>query len=327
MKSQILWIFLITLEITFASPLFAVDYTQELRDQIKQIEQRYSNFFTLDYFHEMGIIARKADEAELTDLATEITRTFLLKPMDGYVQTELKTINQLYEVDRFAATKRLEALNRQERYYQPTEEFLNTASGQALNAELVRFRQGAIAELQNACSDFSILQGIQAIRKMELFRTDHGQEIRDSQALLQSVECCLSWKSKIRHSARQEFKSEYEEGILTQETQLTLETNRRDLQEARWRGDWIYRFKGRDGTGEGIAQAILTHTKGSDTADLVISASRISSVGRINFPVPLTGARQTLEVAGESMNPKAILSGQPVSLTGCLEEKPVKVSK
>lgn len=325
MKLPISWLkrlFLVAILGTISPPLSAVDYTQELRDQIEQTERQFLNQLTLDYFHDMGIIARKADEAELVELATEITGTLLLKRMDEYVQTEVKAINRLYETDRFAATKRLEALNRLERYYQPTEEFLNTISGQALSGELARFRQGAIAELENSCSDFSLLQGIQAIRKTGLFMTGHAQEVRDIQVLTPKVECCLGWKPKIRYSAQQEFKTDYEEGTLIQKADLNLETNRRDLSEARWRGDWIYRFKGRGGVGEGISQAILTYTRGSDTAGLVISASRLSSVGRINFPVSLAGDRRTIEIDGEPIYPKAILSGQAVSLNGCLETKP-----
>ncbi len=70
------------------------DYSEEIKAQIKEIEAR-SQVLKLEYFHDMAIVAHKADDAELNDLARDIIRSLLLKRMDDYIEHELVEINKL----------------------------------------------------------------------------------------------------------------------------------------------------------------------------------------------------------------------------------------
>ena len=302
--------------------LLRADYGEELRSQIKEIESRYAQKFTIDYFRDMGIIARKADEAELADLTTEIVRSLLLKHMDEYVKIEIKNINVNYTQDRFLAGNQLGELNRFERFYEPTEEFLSTANGQVIEAELVRFRQNALDLLQKSCAEESILAGIQAVRKTGLFTTKHAAEITMMQEITNALDCCLAWKPEIQYQNEQAFENDYEKGTLAQEARLTLQSDRKNYSEANWTGEWIYRFKGREGSGEGVSQATLRYHKGEETASLVISASRVTSAGRMNFPVSLAGEDRTVTIEGNPIYPNAIFVGNvSLPLSGCRMEK------
>ena len=298
------------------------DYASELRSQIREIQGRNTQGLNFDYFHDMGILARKADEAELNDLTAETVHSLLLKKMEEYVQSEIKAINELYESDRYQASRRLEALNQFKRFYEPTGDYLNTTGGQAIHADMIRFRADALAVLEKSCSSETLATGLQAVLKTGLFVTNSAEEIKALQALPPKIECCLSWAPQLSFRDEQSFKSTYEEGKLTYEAHLKLETSRRDYSDAKWVGDWIQHFDGRDGQGEATAQVILQYPKGAETAELAISASRVTSVGRINFPVTLAGEKRTLEIEGKPLAPKVLFSaGHPVSLTGCHNEK------
>ena len=99
---------------------------------------------------------------------------------------------------------------------------------------------------------------------------------------------------------------------------MKLQSSRQDYSDAKWVGDWIQHFDGRDGQGEATAQAVLQYSKGADTAELSISASRVTSVGRINFPVNLVGENRTLEVQGKPVASKVLSAAdKPVLMTGC----------
>ena len=108
---------------------------------------------------------------------------------------------------------------------------------------------------------------------------------------------------------------------LIEDAEFRLETSRRDLNEARWSGTWTYRFKGREGSGEGVSQTHFQYKKGDETSELAISTSRLSSAGRMNFPISVSGEKRTMEIAGSHLHPVAVLSGIPIALTGCREEE------
>lgn len=303
----------------FLSPLGVhADYASDLREQIQQIQSRSGGKLGFDYFHDMGIMARKADEAELTDLTTETIKSLLLKKMDDYVQAEVKALNELYVTDRYTASRRLQELNQFKRFYQPTEDYLGTTGGQAIHSDMIRFRADALEAFKKPCSNENIISGLQAVLKAGLFITKTPEEIKALQALPPKIECCLAFAPELYFGDTQDFKSTYEQGKLTVEARLKLQSSRRDYSDAKWVGDWIQRFDGRDGTGEATAQAILKYTKGRDTADLLILASRVTSVGRINFPVSLVGETRTLEVQGKPVAPRVLFTGGKTALmTGC----------
>ncbi len=78
-------------------PAARAAYEDELRDQIKKVETDYLRTPQMTYFRDMGIIARKADEAELGGLASEIIRVKLLKTMDDYVRSEFGRLPAAWE--------------------------------------------------------------------------------------------------------------------------------------------------------------------------------------------------------------------------------------
>ncbi len=299
------------------------DYDEELRDQIQSVQTRHVRFKTLEYFHDMGILARKADEAELTPLTTEIVKSLLLKTMEEYVTGELKHINELYVTDPSAATELLISLNRFERFYQPTEDYKGTTHGQVLSAELARLRGEALLDLAHSCSDDSILKGLHALRATGVFVTNHSEEVSRLQEIASGLDCCLGWKTHLDFQSQKEFENDYEKGVLVEEVHLKLLTNRKNYQRAKWSGEWIYRFKGREGAGEGLSQATFEYLKGSDVAQLAISASRVSSAGRINFPMRLAGEKREVSMAGKPIVPEVNFPNAttPVVLVGCLQAK------
>ena len=211
-------------------------------------------------------------------------------------------------------------MNRYQKYYQPTDEYLRTTGGQAFSSELARLRQNALDRLKEGCSESAIREGLKAVRKTGLFVTDTPQEISTVREIEDRLDCCLFWHPEIRYREEQAFKSEYEEGVLIQEAHFSLQTNRRDDKEALWAGEWIFRFKGREGTAEGVSPAKLRYRRGEETASLTIGTSRVTSVGRINMPIPLSGDFRTVEVQGNPIRPEAVFSEkQAVPLMGCRE--------
>jgi hypothetical protein len=162
--------------------------------------------------------------------------------------------------------------------------------------------------------------GLQALRKSGLFVTRQAAEITSLRELNLELECCAGWRPSIVYHKEQPFETLYEAGIVSEGVELKLESNRRDLHEARWKGNWIYRYKGREGTGEGVSPAVLKYRKGDETADLVIGTARLSSAGRFNFPANLSGDHRTPEIGGTALSPEALLPPETLPLTGCREE-------
>lgn len=321
MKKNIFWM----LAFFFAAAPAAVfaDYAQELRDQIADVQKHAANSPNLVYFHDMGIVARKADDAELNDLATEITGTLLLKKMETYVDSEIERINQLYVTDPVAASHGLVELNHFERYYQPTAGYLNTTGGQSFAAELARIRKDVIAQLKEGCLDDNVRAGLVALKKTGLFITEKPEEILSMRDLPPLLDCCLGWKKKIHYENEKEFETDYEKGTLTEEAHLVLQSNPKDLSEAYWTGEWLYHFKGRQGTGEGVSQARFRYRRGEETADLVITNAKVTAAGRMNMPTPVAGDHRTVDVEGKPLHPAAVfVAGAAAFLTGCHEDKP-----
>ncbi len=301
------------------------DYAEQLNGQILDIESHAGKMIGPEYFHDMGIVARKADDSGLADLTLQIVREKLLAPMDEYVKSEAAEINRLYETDPLAASRRLKELNSFERYYEPSENFLKTAAGQTLAAELSLKRRNAQGFIATACSESALVQALQIMKKTGLFQTRQAEEINSMREITRLLDCCLAWKPKINYRSEKLFENDYEQGTSAEEAHLLLQTNARDYNEASWTGEWTYHFTGRKGKGEGRSTAVLKYKRGSETADLVISASRLSSVGRINFPVTLEGEPRTLNVEANGIFPKAYFSAdQEVPMAGCQESKNVR---
>ncbi|MBN1689306.1 MAG: hypothetical protein JW893_09405 [Candidatus Omnitrophica bacterium] len=297
------------------------DYIQELEDQIEAIKEKDVPGFDAEYFHDMGIVARKADEAELNQLNAEIVETLMLKKMDEEIEAELGVIKTLFVTDPYAASRRLQDLQQYQRFYQPTDEYLRATGGQAISGTLSRFRANTLEMIKAYCNEKSILGAIQAIRKTGLFVTNSAEEIVNLRELTRLLDCCLSWKPELVIYWQEKFKTDYEEGILTEKARLRLVSNRRDFVEAKWSGEWIYHFRGREGEGEGVSEAHFRYRKGEDFGSLVISASRVSSSGRINFPFSLAGDRRTIEVENVDIYPIAYFSEDGVyPLQGCRDE-------
>jgi hypothetical protein len=296
-------------------------YEDELRDQIKKIETDYNRVPEMTYFRDMGIVARKAEEAELSELTSEIVRLKLLKVMEEYVRAELKKIHESYPAEPVASSRKLDDLSRYERFYEPAEEFLSTAYGQSIATDLSQLRQNSIGAFKRSCSDFAILTGIQALRKTGLFVTKNASEITQLREIQQQLTCCLGWKPEIHYFREEPFETEYEQGVLIEEGTLRLRSSRTDYSRAEWVGDWIYRYSGREGRGEGVSQGILNYHSGEDRATLAISASRVSSTGRMNFPAALSGEKRTVTIDGLTYNPQATLFAESFSLKGCRDKK------
>lgn len=294
------------------------DYEQELEDQIEEVKKQYPEVFSVPYFHDMGIIARKADEAELNLLVTKIVKSLLLDRMENDIREELEWVKRSYRTNAHEATRRLQELSKFQPFYQPTDEYLSTTGGQELSGSLSRLRSNTLSMLEKSCSEYSIRHGIQALRKTGLFRTNHSEEIVDLREITKRLDCCMYWKPRIQFVMRTPFESDYEEGVIIEEVDLKLRSSRRNMTDAHWVGQWIYRFEGREGKAEGVSHANLRYRKGEDIADLVISASRVTSVGRINLPVSLSGDHRSIEMEGENFFPFANFGRDAViALQGC----------
>jgi len=102
------------------TPLVFAEYEQEIRDQTQDVLSRYpGGHLDHDYFHDMGIIARKADEAGLNTQTSEIVGSLLYKRMDHHVEKQLEQISRDYEMKRPEASTQLQDLIRYRLYYQP----------------------------------------------------------------------------------------------------------------------------------------------------------------------------------------------------------------
>jgi len=319
-RKIVLFVFAVcSLVFLFKPAVLRADYEQEIRNQIKQVERRYPGDFDSDYFHDMGILTRKADEAGLNSLTTEMIGSLLFERMDQYVETQLDLIDRFFKSDPVEASRMLMDLNRQDRYYEPTDEYLSTTGGQALSSELAAERQRSTDELNERCSFSGIRKAIQSLRKTGLMVTTRIEEIKNSRALIDGLECCLNWKSKIDYTYETPFENDYDEGMMIEEGHLKIKSTPRDYKRAEWVGEWIYRFIGREGEAEAVSRATLVIDKTGQPAELMISAGRVNSVGRINFPINVSGDFRYLEVGGHSIFPAAVMPGQKsIALAGCL---------
>lgn len=315
-------IFLILVGVVLFSGNALAEYDDELRRQAEVLERRYASALEHNYFYDMGIIARKADEGQYDALTSEIVGTYLFKKMDLHVNSELEEIERLYRQDSFKASRRLEDLVRYKRYYQPTGEYLSTTGGQAFGGELARMRANSIEMIGEQCPSSAFEQGLKAMKKTGVFITGKPQEIKTMRELQQKIDCCIRWKSKIHFFEEKEFETDYESGKIHEKGALRLKSSPRNLSEAIWEGKWIYRITGREGTAEGVSLAKLVYRKGEDIAQLTISTSRVNSAGRINLPIAMSGDRRTLDVDGNSLYPELIFSSAlSVPLVGCNENK------
>lgn len=314
------WCTLLFAFMLFGSSAWAsADYAADLRAQITQIKQKASSQGP-DYFHDMGIVVRKADDAGETAIVSEALRG-LFEDSDLFVQKQMDQINDLFEREAFQAGRKIPDLTKPERYFQPSENFLNTALGRALNGDLIQFRANAIESLSKGCTPESTLQGIQAIKKTGLFVTNSPKEIEAMRVLTEASGSCFSWKPEIVFIRTQPFETLYEAGTLTEEAHLRLESSRTDLSQAKWVGDWVFRYTGRDGKGEGVSQAVLTYHRGEDLASLVISTSRVSSTGRMNFPNSFSGEKRTMDTKGTPLHPQVVFFGKKIELSGVVRKK------
>lgn len=293
----------------------ASDYAEDLRRQADKVRETYASG-RAEYFHDLSVIARKADDAGENQVAAEILRD-LFQASENWAQEQVNQINEQFLADAFHGARRLPDLTRFDRKFQPTDNFLKAAQGQALNTDLIQYRVNALESLQRSCETKNLVQGIAAVRKTGFFVTGSPAETQILRSLTENLECCFSWKPEISFSRQQEFETLYESGIFTEEARLRLESSRSDLSEARWSGDWIYRYEGREGRGEGVSQGILIYRKGEDAASLSISASRVSSTGRMNFPNPLSGEKRTLETEGSPLDLSLNFFEESVPVTGC----------
>ncbi len=305
------------------SGLLFADFTEELQDQIRSLKARYTSI-QLDetYFHDMGIIAHKADNAELMDLASEIIRSHLFPKMDEYVKTEWDEINRIYETDSIQATERLKKLIEFRNDLQPTEPFLQTGQGQTIASELMQSRGKLLEAMKQECSGETSLEAIKTFRKTGLFVTNTPQEQRDMRTFTEALSCCLSWKQTIHYKNTKKFETDYEAGTMEEEARLKLESSGADWHEAKWAGEWTYRFQGREGMARAISQANMRFVRGADYADLTISSARVDSAGRMNMPIPLAGEYRNVEVSGERTIPQGAFSALlQIPLTGCQENQ------
>lgn len=296
------------------------DYSDELRDQIRDLQARYPSTLEEVYFRDMAVIAHKADAAEIMDLAAEIIRKNLWERMDGHVETELEAINALYETDAPAATERLKELVEYRKYFQPTGPFLQTGQGKSLAAEIGQARERLLAQMNQSCATDTVQAAIQVFRKTGLFATGEPREMMSMREFQKVLNCCLSWKAAIVYEYTQTFESEYEAGTKREAAKLKRVSPGSDWNEAQWTGEWRYDFQGREGEARALSSATLRYRKGEDTADLVIRSAKVDSSGRMNMPVPVAGEHRTLEIDGEWLRPQAVFSAEvAIPLSGCRE--------
>ncbi len=302
-----------------APALSRADYSSEILDQIRETQSRFSSGVTPAYFHDMAIIARKADDAGLYDLNYKIISQYLFEPMEADVRKRVREINAKMPSDAYSAAVKIPELLRLERYYEPSAEFLKTSGGQTLAGALARGRQQAIEFLKTSGTDDVITSALVIYQNTGLFLTKRSGEDKDLAELSALLTCSMGWKRKIRYSHKQEFKTDYEEGTVEEETELTLESDSGDYLKAQWSGPWYYRYKGREGTAEGVSRATMRFQKGEYSGTVTVTPSKLSSAGRFNFPSNLSGDKRVAESAGTGINPVLTMSGKVLELTGCPE--------
>lgn len=309
------------------SPAANAEYADQVRQQVKDTEAAFPEPNDA-YFHDMGIIARKADDAELFPLLVEILRRNLFQKSEEYAKSRFEKAVEVMESNPKDAEAIINDLLKFKEQYVPSEEFLGTADGKALAADMVRMRSEALRKLGGAkASQANLIQGFQAYRKTAMFYLRTAPETADLQALSRRLGCHTGWARQLRYSQEQEFKTDYEKGSLVEVMELTLQTPATDYSNAVWRGTWTVKYKGRDGIGQAVSQATLTFKGGAYEADLLIEGARLSSTGRFNFPNALSGERRVMLIEGTKIQPELEVSGTLVPLTGCEPEAegPAKV--
>lgn len=319
------WTFILGLSVmSLMTGLAHAEYTDEVKSQIQDLQNRYQNKpLDLVYFHDMGIIAKKADSAEINSLTVEIVRTHLLKKMDEFVGEQLKNINLLYHNGNGSeASKLLRGLLEYKNYYQPSEDFLMTGGAKAIRSEHNLFREIAVKSMEEEDSLEAITRGIRAVQQSGLFVTNAGSQFSDMRKLIEKTECSVGWKPTLNYRNEEDFQTDYDAGQVIQEGHLKLQSSGRDLSEAKWVGVWIYHMKGREGALEGTAQATLKFKRGEDMAALNIADSKLNSAGRMNMPMPASSIQKTVEVVSNPISPVAVFDGNiKISLVGCHENK------
>lgn len=296
------------------------EYVDQLRAQVKEAESAYLHSAAPVYFRNMGIIARKADDAQQYELLAEIISQSLFGKMDAYITQELKQIEEMLELDALSASSKIAALLKTERYYEPSADYLETLEGKSYTAELARLRQETAALLGKNLTSENLAKAIGAYQKSGLFFVKGKQPEDDLNALHRKIGCTVGWKSKISFSAQQKFKTDYERGIVTEKAELTLRTPASDYAAAEWRGPWIYGYTGQEGTGQGDSEAILKVLRGQHETEILITAARLSSTGRFNFPVTLTNTKRLVTLTTPLLLPKAEMYDETFALTGCEDE-------
>lgn len=298
-------------------PVASADYADELKSQIKDTESQYAAKIEPAYFHDMGIIAHKADDAGLYDLLTDIIKQDLFKKMDASLQDDADDINKLMERDPYTASRMIEQLFKFQVYYEPSKEFLKTGAGQAMEGEEVKLRSEALARFKGKTAEAGLIKGLQAYHRAGLFMTRKKNQDDDLAQLSKKLGCTVGWAHKLRYRYEQEFKTDYEKGTLVEEAELTLQTPADEYVKAEWRGPWLYKYKGRDGEAQGTSEAVLKIRRGAYEGELVITASKLSSTGRFNFPANLSGEQRQVEIHGTGLQPEVKISETVIPLTGC----------
>ncbi len=296
------------------------DYTQELQDQIQSLEKRFPGPLDETYFRDMSVIVHKADSAELMGFASESLRAKIFERFETYVSSQLEEISRIYETDAASASEKLKDLAEYREYLQPTAPFLETASGRTIAGELSAERDRALEAVKNGCSLEVKKQVLLAVRKTGFFATREPKERDALRRLSEELSCCIGWKASMAYDFTQKFETDYDEGTIREEAHLNLASLSTDWNEAKWVGDWTYYFQGREGTAHAASQATLRYRREDDFADLVITNSKVDSVGRMNIPIQMSGDHRTLEVEGNRLDPLVNFSKTfKVPLTSCHE--------
>ena len=302
------------------------EYVDQLKTQVKEIEARYTQGSETGYFRDMGIVARKADDSQNYNLLAEILNSSLFEKMESYVKSQMKEIDAQIEKDPYKASSSIEGLVKTQIVYEPSADFLETAEGKGFVGDMARQRQDSLVALKKNPSVESFIKALAAYQKTGLFSIRNAKTEEDLNNLRKQLGCTVGWKKKISFKNEQIFKTDYEGGTVTEDVNLTLQGGAGNYAAAEWHGPWIYRYKGRDGEGLGTSEAILKVQRGQYETELIITAARLSSTGRFNFPVTLNDVRRLVNIEPPRLFPKAELDDLEFSLTGCDDEGP-KIKK
>lgn len=304
------------------------EYADQLKAQVRQTESEYASGAEAVYFRNMGIIARKADDSQNYELLAQIITGSLFGKMEFYINEQIKIINELLETDSFAAGKKIAELLNTQRYYEPSADYLETSGGKSFAAELARQRQESLVLLKKNPSAETVVKSLNAYHKSGLFSVKGKTQETDLNNLHREIGCTLGWRKKLSLKRTQKFRTDYESGSVTETMELTLQTPASDFAAAEWRGSWIYTYKGRDGEGQGVSDAILKFQRGQYETEILITAARLSSSGRFNFPVTLSPVKRLVNIKLPHLLPRAELFEETFLLTGCSDEsskEPAKV--